>query len=82
MCHTMVITVVVPNASTALWGHCDFDNASSYCTYANANSYHPAGVNTLFADGSVKCIKNTIAQYIWWALGTVANGEVVSADQY
>ena len=49
---------------------------------SNAQSFHPAGVNTLFADGSVKCIKSSIASNIWWGLGTVANGEVISADQY
>jgi prepilin-type N-terminal cleavage/methylation domain-containing protein/prepilin-type processing-associated H-X9-DG protein len=80
--HTKMTTVVVPNSSTSLWGYCDICACSSLGVYINANSYHPAGVNTLFTDGSVKCIKNTIAQTIWWALGTVANGEVVSADQY
>jgi prepilin-type N-terminal cleavage/methylation domain-containing protein/prepilin-type processing-associated H-X9-DG protein len=80
--HTKVTHVAVPNSTTSLWGYCDAYPGSSASAFLNANSYHPAGVNTLFADGSVKCIKNTIAQYIWWALGTVANGEVVSADQY
>jgi prepilin-type N-terminal cleavage/methylation domain-containing protein/prepilin-type processing-associated H-X9-DG protein len=80
--HTKLSTVVVPNSSTSKWGYCDYVNASSFTTYSNADSYHPAGCNTLFTDGSVKCIKNTINPYIWWALGTVANGEVVSADQY
>jgi prepilin-type N-terminal cleavage/methylation domain-containing protein/prepilin-type processing-associated H-X9-DG protein len=80
--HTKITTVVVPNSSTSKWAYCDYTNNSSYCVYANAQSYHPAGVNTLFTDGSVKCLKNTIAPTIWWALGTCANGEVVSADQY
>jgi prepilin-type processing-associated H-X9-DG protein len=78
----LVITVVVPNSTTSPWSYCNLYNSSSYAVYANANSYHPAGTNVLFTDGSVKCVKNTISQYIWWALGTVANGEVVSADQY
>src|SRR5262249_9126361 len=80
--HTKMNTVVVPHSTTSQWGYCDFCACSSLGFMDNADSYHPAGVNTLFADGSVKCIKNTIAQYVWWALGTVANGEVVSADQY
>jgi prepilin-type N-terminal cleavage/methylation domain-containing protein/prepilin-type processing-associated H-X9-DG protein len=80
--HTKITTLVVPNSATSLWGYCDSCPCSSLGVFINADSYHPAGVNTLFADGSVKCIKNTIAQYVWWALGTVANGEVVSADQY
>jgi prepilin-type processing-associated H-X9-DG protein len=80
--HTKMTTLVVPNSTTALWGYCDNVGASSEVVFANADSYHPAGVNTLMADGSVKCIKNTINSFIWWALGTVANGEVISADQY
>jgi prepilin-type processing-associated H-X9-DG protein len=80
--HTKMTTMVVPNSATSLWGYCDYSGASSLSVFINANSYHPAGVNTLFGDGSVKCIKNTIAQRIWWALGTVSNGEVVSADEY
>ncbi|ODT99668.1 MAG: hypothetical protein ABS79_04210 [Planctomycetes bacterium SCN 63-9] len=47
-----------------------------------ASSNHPGGVNATFADGSVKFIKSTIAQRTWWALGTRAGGEVISADQY
>jgi prepilin-type N-terminal cleavage/methylation domain-containing protein/prepilin-type processing-associated H-X9-DG protein len=49
---------------------------------ATAQSRHPGGVNTAFGDGSVKFIKNTIAPNIWWALGTRAGGEVISADQF
>jgi prepilin-type N-terminal cleavage/methylation domain-containing protein/prepilin-type processing-associated H-X9-DG protein len=47
-----------------------------------ARSRHPGGVNTLFADGSVKFVKNTINQPTWWYLGTKAGGEVISSDQY
>jgi prepilin-type N-terminal cleavage/methylation domain-containing protein/prepilin-type processing-associated H-X9-DG protein len=53
-------------------------------TYAaiTSRSYHPGGVNALFADGSVHLIKNTINYQTWRALGTVAGGEVVSSDAY
>ena len=34
------------------------------------------------ADGSVRFIKQTIAQPIYHALGTRAGGEVISADAY
>jgi prepilin-type N-terminal cleavage/methylation domain-containing protein/prepilin-type processing-associated H-X9-DG protein len=80
--NTKVNTIVPPNSTVYQWGYCDYVNASSYTTFANPDSYHPAGVNVLFTDGSVKCIKGTINMQIWMALGTVANGEVVSADQY
>jgi prepilin-type N-terminal cleavage/methylation domain-containing protein/prepilin-type processing-associated H-X9-DG protein len=45
-------------------------------------SRHPGGVNFLFADGSVKFIKQTIHPIPWRALATRAGGEVVSADSY
>ena len=51
-------------------------------TFANASSQHPGGVNALMADGSVHFIKNSISPNIWWALGTRANGEVLSSGSY
>ena len=48
----------------------------------SASSRHPGAVNVLFCDGSVKAIKETISPNVWWALGSKAGGEVVSADQY
>jgi prepilin-type N-terminal cleavage/methylation domain-containing protein/prepilin-type processing-associated H-X9-DG protein len=47
-----------------------------------ASSRHPGVVNVLFCDGSVKAIKNSTAPATWWALGTIAGGEVVSSDAY
>jgi prepilin-type N-terminal cleavage/methylation domain-containing protein/prepilin-type processing-associated H-X9-DG protein len=48
----------------------------------NASSHHPGGVNVLFCDGSVKFIKASVGIQTWWALGSRAGGEVISADQY
>ncbi|WP_435010691.1 DUF1559 domain-containing protein [Tundrisphaera lichenicola] len=45
-------------------------------------SWHPGGVNFLFADGSVRFIKNTINEATYQALATRSGGEVISADQY
>jgi hypothetical protein len=39
-------------------------------------------VNSLFADGSVRFIKNSINVVTWRALGTCAGGEIVSSDSY
>ena len=47
-----------------------------------ASSHHPGGVNVLFCDGSVKFIKDSISPNIVWAIGSRAQGEVVSADSY
>jgi prepilin-type N-terminal cleavage/methylation domain-containing protein/prepilin-type processing-associated H-X9-DG protein len=45
-------------------------------------SFHSGGVNTLFGDGSVRFVKDTINPITWWAIGTKAGGEVVSSDAY
>ena len=47
-----------------------------------ATSMHPGGVNTLFADGSVRFVKDAVARKVWWSLGTRAGNEVISADAY
>ena len=47
-----------------------------------ARSRHPGGVNSLFCDGSVKFVKETVNVATWQALGTRSGGEVVSADAY
>jgi prepilin-type N-terminal cleavage/methylation domain-containing protein/prepilin-type processing-associated H-X9-DG protein len=46
------------------------------------SSRHPGGVNLLLADGSVRFAKDTINRSIWRGLGTIAGGEVISADSY
>jgi prepilin-type N-terminal cleavage/methylation domain-containing protein/prepilin-type processing-associated H-X9-DG protein len=53
-------------------------------TYAavTSRSYHPGGVNTLLGDGSVRFIKDSINWPTWRALGSIAGGEVFSADSY
>jgi prepilin-type N-terminal cleavage/methylation domain-containing protein/prepilin-type processing-associated H-X9-DG protein len=45
-------------------------------------SLHPGGANFAMVDGSVRFIKQTIAQNIYRGLGTRAGGEVISADAY
>jgi prepilin-type processing-associated H-X9-DG protein len=58
------------------------------CTNGNNNaggqarSLHPGGVNVGFGDGSVKFIKNTIANMVWWQILSSDDGSIVSADQY
>lgn len=49
---------------------------------STASSRHPGAVNCAMSDGSVKAIKSTIAKEVWWALGTMSNGEVISSDAY
>jgi prepilin-type processing-associated H-X9-DG protein len=47
-----------------------------------ASSFHSGGVNALFADGSVHFVKNSVNPVTWYALGTIAGGEVISSDSY
>jgi prepilin-type N-terminal cleavage/methylation domain-containing protein/prepilin-type processing-associated H-X9-DG protein len=60
----------------------DENDGSPTFAILTAGSYHPGGVNSLFADGSVKFMKNTVGLETWRALGTPNGGEVISADSY
>lgn len=42
-----------------------------------SRSYHPGGVQSLLADGSVRFTPQTIDGLLWRALGTVSGGEVI-----
>jgi len=57
------------------------DGGPTYMSLA-ASSNHPGGVNAVFGDGSVRYVRNTVDPTVWRALGTIAGGEVISADQY
>ncbi len=47
-----------------------------------SRSYHSGGVNTCFADGSVKFMRENISLQVWKNLGTRSGGEVVDSSQY
>ncbi len=47
-----------------------------------SRSYHPGGVNALFADGSVKFLKDSISGTAYRALGTIGSGDIVPGDAY
>jgi prepilin-type N-terminal cleavage/methylation domain-containing protein/prepilin-type processing-associated H-X9-DG protein len=57
------------------------DGGPTYGAFTT-RSYHSGGVNTLFADGSVRFMKSSVDGNIWRALGSIAGGEVLSADSY
>jgi prepilin-type processing-associated H-X9-DG protein len=83
---TLFNTVMLPSPTQWTFGACSMhQNLRSNIadgTYEGANSYHPGGANFALADGSVRFIKSSIAQSTYWALGTKAGGEAISADQY
>ena len=46
------------------------------------SSNHPGGANFLFADGSVHFLKSTVQMRTYWSLGTRADGEVISSNNW
>jgi prepilin-type N-terminal cleavage/methylation domain-containing protein/prepilin-type processing-associated H-X9-DG protein len=82
MSFTMLNTVATPNLNNGTWTYCGNLGSGSLAMYAEADSLHSGGVNTLMADGSVRFIKSSVNQLTWFALGTKANGEVIGADQF
>ena len=46
------------------------------------SSYHPGGAIILLCDGSVRFLKDSTNQTTVWALGSRAQGEVISSDWY
>jgi prepilin-type N-terminal cleavage/methylation domain-containing protein/prepilin-type processing-associated H-X9-DG protein len=82
-----LFNTIVPPTSTQYpfaWcamGRTKGSNASDG-PYQCTSSNHPGGCNFLFADGSVHFLKSSISIKTYWALGTKANGEIVSSDNY
>jgi prepilin-type N-terminal cleavage/methylation domain-containing protein/prepilin-type processing-associated H-X9-DG protein len=78
-------TVVTPKSKQQPWNTCRYTCGGcgpDDSTFSNAQSNHPGGVNVMFADGSVRFVKDSISPQTWMALGTKSNGEVISADSY
>jgi prepilin-type N-terminal cleavage/methylation domain-containing protein/prepilin-type processing-associated H-X9-DG protein len=59
-----------------------FNQAAQGGEFTGTRSRHPSGVNSLFGDGSVRFVKNTINPMTWVALGSISAGEMISADQF
>jgi prepilin-type processing-associated H-X9-DG protein len=47
-----------------------------------ARSKHPGGVQSLFGDGHVAFLKDSVSLPVWQALGSANGAEVISADSY
>ena len=69
--------VMPPNSWNCTWGVLKYSQGA-----LGASSRHPGAVNVVLADGSTRSIKSTIAKEVWWALGTKAGNEILSADQF
>ena len=46
------------------------------------SSFHSGGVNVLLLDGSVRFLKDSISDQTLWGLGSMKQGEIISADSY
>jgi prepilin-type N-terminal cleavage/methylation domain-containing protein/prepilin-type processing-associated H-X9-DG protein len=64
-----------PNCVTSTSG---FENPGMW----TFSSRHPGGANALLLDGSVRFLKSSTNLPTLWALGSRAQGEIVSADAY
>ena len=78
---TVPINWKTPEALVVRFGDSNWRSRFSYAS-KGAKSEHPGGANFLFADGSVKFLKENINLVVYNALGSTKGGEVVSADQY
>jgi prepilin-type N-terminal cleavage/methylation domain-containing protein/prepilin-type processing-associated H-X9-DG protein len=79
---TLGNTLLAPNAPYPNCRCCSWDGDFDCPGRYGMSSYHPGGGNVAFADGSVRFLKSTTAPFVVWALGSRANGEVVSSDSY
>ena len=83
--YTLFNTIVPPNSRQYPWRSCGMTCAGcapESSEISNANSNHSGGANYVFADGSVKFIKETINMQVYWSLGSRNGGEVISSDSY
>ena len=75
-------TVVPPNS---VYPYCEFWSTNSDWDaggISGATSYHSGGCNFLMGDGSVRFIKSSVAYVSYWALGSIAQNETISADSF
>jgi prepilin-type N-terminal cleavage/methylation domain-containing protein/prepilin-type processing-associated H-X9-DG protein len=79
--YSLGATLLPPNPP---YPHCSaggsetLDAAGMY----NMTSFHPGGANILLCDGSVHFLKNSVNMPVVWALGSRAQGEIISSDSY
>ena len=57
-------------------------NGSADSSVIGASSKHPGGVNVGLLDGSVRFVKDSVNPTTWWAIATMAGGEVIDASSF
>jgi prepilin-type N-terminal cleavage/methylation domain-containing protein/prepilin-type processing-associated H-X9-DG protein len=71
--------VMPPNTYNCSFGG---DNSDSDDDAITASSRHSGGINAVMMDGSVRFVKGSVSPNTWWALATMAGGEVLDASSY
>ncbi len=81
--HTVGNTLIPPNSNYPncylLLGGGDQDYGYGAI---GASSYHSGGANFAMTDGSVRFIKASVNQVVYWSLGSRNGNEVISASDY
>ncbi|MGC8643418.1 MAG: DUF1559 domain-containing protein [Isosphaeraceae bacterium] len=80
--YTLGNTLLAPNPNYPNCRDCTWDGDWDCPGMWGLSSYHPGGGNVAMADGSVRFLKSSTAQQTVWALGSRAQGEVLSASSY
>lgn len=82
MCCTQYNHVSTPNKSTCAGLGFANNSMANMPMQVPPSSYHPGGVNTLFGDGTVRFVKDSVSLPTYRALGTRNGGETISGDAY
>jgi prepilin-type N-terminal cleavage/methylation domain-containing protein len=80
--HTFYNHILTPNSTTVDCGNnCNFQDSNTRACTNNVSraivaprSYHPASVNVLMADGTVRSVSDAVNETIWRAIGS-RNGQ-------
>jgi prepilin-type processing-associated H-X9-DG protein len=77
--YTLGNVLLAPNPP---YPNCAVFNAIDTPIMCTLSSFHPGGANVLMCDGSVRFLKSSTNLQTIWALGSRAQGEVISSDSY
>ena len=80
--HTLGNMLVPPNSN---YPYCEFWSTNGDWDAGGIiglSSFHSGGANVLMCDGSARFIKSSVSWPALWGIGSIAQGEVVSADSY